>query len=63
MTNSLVPRHGRRGEFRGLHKSMKFEETRKPHFSGFELKKSTDGLFLPIDAEIAKKGHSGTGTR
>ena len=44
LTNSLVPRHGRRGEFHGLHKSMKLGETRKPRFSGFELTKSREGL-------------------
>ncbi len=70
LTNSLVPRHGRRGEFHGrlsLHPNprpggvvvagalrelvdsgdchaMKFGETRKPRFSGFELTKSRDGL-------------------
>ena len=45
LTNSLAPRHGGRGEFHGLHKFVKFGETRKPRFSGFEREKSRDGLF------------------
>jgi len=46
LTNSLIPRHGWRGEFNGLAKGIEFGETRKPRFSGFERKKPREGLFL-----------------
>ncbi len=43
--NSPAPRHGGRGESHGIDNSMKFGNSQKSHFSGFEMKKSTEGLF------------------